>query len=68
MDIREAKKLLWQQVRFRGATYTLESCVLWRDRLTGEYKYSAKLLDKNRTLVRAALDEVDKENGHDFRD
>ena len=68
MDIREAKKLLWQQVRFRGATYTLESCVLWRDRLTGEYKYSAELLDKNRTLVRAALDEVDKENGHDFHD
>lgn len=68
MDIREAKKLLWQQVRFRGATYTLESCVLWRDRLTSEYKYSAELLDSGRTVVRAALDEVDKENGHDFRD
>ncbi len=68
MDIREAKKLLLQAVQFRGAAYTLLSCILWRDRLTGEYKYSAELLDKNRTLVRAKLDEVDKEDGHDFRD
>lgn len=68
MDIREAKKLLWQQVRFRGATYTLESCVLWRDRLTSEYKYSAELLDSSRTVVRATLDEINKEDDNDLRD
>lgn len=69
MTVKEVKKLLWQPVRFQGAVYTLESCILWRDRMTGEYKYSVELLDKNnRTVVRAALDEVDKEGEHDFRD
>lgn len=51
MTLKEVKPNMHKSVIYNSSVYRLESCVLWLDEKSREFKYSLNLIDKNKNCV-----------------
>ena len=51
MNLSEVKQNMHKSVLFDKGAYYLQSCVMWLDENSGEFKYSLNLLDKNKNSI-----------------
>lgn len=51
MLLSEVKENMHRDVLYDGTVYQLQTCVLWLDELSCEFKYSVTLIDKNKNCV-----------------
>ena len=51
MKLSEVKPNMHKSVLFDKSTYCLQSCIMWLDEKSSEFKYSLNLLDKNKNSI-----------------